>query len=125
MILAGGLSPENVHDALMTVKCAGADSCTQTNRVASDGNPVRFQKDFQRVADFVRAVRRADEALLREKTELEIQLETLRSELADREKALPAHSVRPHQIMAIEALEEDIESVEAELARFRMAFTRD
>lgn len=125
VILAGGLSPENVHDALLAVKCAGVDSCTQTNRVDRDGNSVRFQKDFQRVADFVRAVRRADEALHREKKELETRLQTLRSELADREKALPAHSVRPHQIMAIEALEENIKSVGAELAQFRMAFTRD
>ena len=33
VILAGGLSPQNVRDALMSVKAAGADSCTLTNRL--------------------------------------------------------------------------------------------
>ena len=32
----------------------------------------------------------------------------LKAQLAEREAALPAHSVRPHQIMAIEDLEEEI-----------------
>jgi phosphoribosylanthranilate isomerase len=32
VILAGGLSPENVHEALVKVGPAGADSCTQTNK---------------------------------------------------------------------------------------------
>jgi hypothetical protein len=32
----------------------------------------------------------------------------LKAELAEREAALPKHSVRPHQLMAIEALEDEI-----------------
>ena len=36
------------------------------------------------------------------------ELEDLKARLADREKALPAHSVRPHQLQAVEDLEEEI-----------------
>lgn len=32
----------------------------------------------------------------------------LKAELVERESALPVHSVRPHQLMAIEALEDEI-----------------
>jgi hypothetical protein len=35
-------------------------------------------------------------------------IEQLKVELAEREAALPAHSVRPHQLIAIEELEEEI-----------------
>jgi phosphoribosylanthranilate isomerase len=63
VILAGGLSPENVYDALMEVKPAGADSCTQTNQVDGKGNPIRFKKDFQKVEQFVKEVRRAEAKL--------------------------------------------------------------
>ena len=58
VILAGGLSPENVYTALEQVRPAGADSCTQTNAVDRDGRPIRFKKDFNRVKAFVREVRR-------------------------------------------------------------------
>lgn len=64
VILAGGLSPENVYDALMQVKPAGADSCTHTNAVDSSGRPVRFRKDVDKVERFVQEVRRAEEAPL-------------------------------------------------------------
>jgi SMC interacting uncharacterized protein involved in chromosome segregation len=40
--------------------------------------------------------------------ELKEDIARLKSELAEREAALPAHSVRPHQLMAIEDLEEEI-----------------
>jgi len=40
----------------------------------------------------------------------------LKVEKADREKALPAHSIRPHQLLAIEELEEEIERKQKELA---------
>jgi hypothetical protein len=40
--------------------------------------------------------------------ELQEDISELKSELAEREAALPAHSVRPHQLLAIEELEEEI-----------------
>lgn len=89
VILAGGLAPDNVYDALMQVKPAGADSCTQTNALDSDGQPIRFQKDLEKVSDFVGEVRRAEAALNQEMAALEKRLQALREELQDREKALP------------------------------------
>ena len=47
--------------------------------------------------------------------ELEAIISMLKSELEEREKALPVHSGRPHQLMAIEELEETIEEKEKEL----------
>jgi hypothetical protein len=47
---------------------------------------------------------------------LESEINRLRMEKDEREAALPAHTVRPHQIMAIEALEDEIALKEAELA---------
>ncbi len=43
------------------------------------------------------------------------KIEKLKVELADLEESLPAHSVRPHQMMKVEALEEEIEKMEGEL----------
>ncbi len=43
------------------------------------------------------------------------KIEALKEELKDREKALPAHTIRPHQLMAIEELEEKIRRLEEEL----------
>lgn len=60
VILAGGLSPDNVYEALMFVGPAGGDSCTQTNKQDKKGNPIRFEKDFERVKRFVQEVRRAE-----------------------------------------------------------------
>ena len=54
------------------------------------------------------------ETLLRE--EKTARLTSLREALLDREKALPAHSVRPHQLLAIEALEDEIEALEKEIS---------
>ncbi len=119
VILAGGLSPRNVYDAVMAVRPAGADSCTRTNRREEEGSTVRFQKDFEKVKRFVQEVRRAEMELNAEKEVLLKKLEKLRADLKDREAALPAHSVRPNQILAIEALEDEIESVEKELDKFK------
>ncbi|MBT3256858.1 MAG: hypothetical protein HN366_10425 [Deltaproteobacteria bacterium] len=120
VVLAGGLSPENVQDALTSVMAAGADSCTLTNRVDHSGSPIRFEKDFGKVGDFVKAVREVEALLLEEKEEKSAHLASLREALLDREKALPAHSVRPHQLLAIEALEDEIEALEKEVSRFNM-----
>jgi len=40
--------------------------------------------------------------------QLQEDIRRLKAELAERETALPMHSVRPHQLMAIEALEDEI-----------------
>ena len=120
VILAGGLSPQNVREALTSVRAAGADSCTLTNRLDRSGSPIRFEKDFSKVGDFVKGVREAESLLREEREEKSAHLAALREALADREKALPAHSVRPHQLLAIEALEEEIEMLEKEISRYPM-----
>jgi phosphoribosylanthranilate isomerase len=119
VILAGGLSPDNVYEALLKVLPAGADSCTQTNRMDESGNAVRFKKDFKKVKNFVGEIRRAEEVLREKASQLSLKLDELREALKDREAALPAHSVRPHQIMIIEELEEEIALKEKELKRLR------
>jgi polyhydroxyalkanoate synthesis regulator phasin len=40
------------------------------------------------------------------------EIEILKIELQDREKSLPAHSIRPHQLLAIEDLEEKIHALQ-------------
>jgi hypothetical protein len=40
------------------------------------------------------------------------EIEKLKAKLRDREAALPAHSVRPHQVQEIEELEEEIAGLE-------------
>lgn len=64
LILAGGLSPDNVYEAIIEVQPAGADSCTLTNRTDKHGKPVRFRKDFSKVKRFVEEVRRAEKTIL-------------------------------------------------------------
>ncbi len=54
VILAGGLSPENVAEAIRAVRPWGVDSLTHTNR---PGQPIR--KDPERVRRFIEAARRA------------------------------------------------------------------
>ena len=58
VVLAGGLSPENVQAGIRAVAPAGVDSCTATNRIDADGKPIRFSKDRDRVKQFVDAARR-------------------------------------------------------------------
>ena len=117
VILAGGLSPENVSEAIRKVIPAGADSCTLTNERGPDGKPVRFRKDARKVREFVQEVRMAEETVKAKKAELEKKLEDLKERLKDREAALPAHSVRPNQILVIEELEDEIIEVEKEIKR--------
>jgi phosphoribosylanthranilate isomerase len=121
VLLAGGLSPDNVYDAILEVMPAGADSCSHTNLVSDRGRPLRFCKDFEKVDTFVREVRRAETFLQEKKSDLERKIRDLNSELKERQAALPAHSVRPHQFLAIEELEEKILSVEKELMALRWA----
>jgi len=40
------------------------------------------------------------------------EIQQLKAKLRDREAALPAHSVRPHQVQEIEELEEKISTLE-------------
>jgi len=57
VILAGGLSPENVAAAIQAVRPWGVDSLTHTNRPLPGGG---FCKDLERVRQFVQAARGAD-----------------------------------------------------------------
>lgn len=54
VILAGGLSPENVARAIAAVDPWGVDSLSHTNLALEDG---RFRKDLDRVGNFVAAAR--------------------------------------------------------------------
>ncbi len=119
VILAGGLSPENVYDALMAVRPAGADSCTLTNSMDKKGLRIRFQKDFFKVKEFVRQTRRAEEMVADREEQLKTEIEELKTLLADRREALPAHSVRPHQLQVIEDLEDEITAKERELEQLK------
>lgn len=56
VILAGGLSPANVAEAIRIVRPWGVDSLTHTNEYFRDGG---FRKDLDKVAAFVSAARRA------------------------------------------------------------------
>jgi phosphoribosylanthranilate isomerase len=60
VILAGGISPDNVAAGILKTRPAGIDSCTQTNALDERGAPIRFKKDFQKVTRVVKAVREAE-----------------------------------------------------------------
>ncbi len=66
VILAGGISPENVFDGILRTRPAGVDSCTGTNAVDSQGRLIRFKKDFDKVKQLVAEVRRAEQTLMNE-----------------------------------------------------------
>ena len=117
VILAGGLSPENVFEAVVEVLPAGADSCTHTNQVDASGQAIRFKKDFFRVEKFIKEIRRAEAAMPSVKEQIQKHLTKLSEELQLRIASLPAHSVRPHQLLAIEDLEEEIALTEKKLGR--------
>lgn len=63
VILAGGITPDNVFDGIMHVRPAGVDSCTGTNAADSKGRSIRFKKDFGKVKQFVDETRRAEQVL--------------------------------------------------------------
>jgi phosphoribosylanthranilate isomerase len=58
VILAGGISADNVEAGISQVGPAGVDSCTGTNAINGSGHPMRFKKDLNRVKKLVEAVRR-------------------------------------------------------------------
>ena len=60
VILAGGVSPENVYDGVLKVRPAGVDSCTLTNARNHTGAPVRFKKDPEKVKRLVMAAQNAE-----------------------------------------------------------------
>ncbi|MDO9111952.1 MAG: hypothetical protein Q7U40_14935, partial [Desulfatirhabdiaceae bacterium] len=59
VILAGGITPDNVTDGILQVRPAGVDSCTGTNACDPLGRPIRFQKDMNKVKQLVAAARQA------------------------------------------------------------------
>lgn len=63
VVLAGGIGPQNVFDAIETVKPYGVDSCTGTNLRDGRDRPIRFRKDMHRVAMMVAETRRAGRKL--------------------------------------------------------------
>ena len=50
-----------------------------------------------------------------EKQEIRAKIDALRAELAERRRAVPAHTIRPHQLLRLEELEEEIAALEARL----------
>ncbi|MBN2123824.1 MAG: hypothetical protein JW821_06005 [Deltaproteobacteria bacterium] len=56
---------------------------------------------------------------MNEEQALEREIRELEERLKDRELALPAHSVRPHQLLIIEELEEEIREKKSRLAACR------
>ena len=62
VILAGGLGPDNVAEAIRRTRPAGVDSCTLTNAMGRDRRPIRFRKDPDRVRRFAAAARSASES---------------------------------------------------------------
>ena len=57
VILAGGLSPENVTRAIKVVRPWGVDSLTHTNQPLPGGG---FKKDLARIQEFVEAAKGSD-----------------------------------------------------------------
>lgn len=46
---------------------------------------------------------------------IETKIAELKAELQERRSALPAHSIRPHQLLILEELEEEIAVLQAKL----------
>ena len=56
---------------------------------------------------------------MNEEQELEKEIRELEERLKDRELALPAHSIRPAQLLLIEELEEEIKEKKKRLAALK------
>jgi phosphoribosylanthranilate isomerase len=63
VILAGGISPENVYDGILKVRPYGVDSCTLTNAQNRNGTFLRFKKDPEKVKSLVTAVQDAEKII--------------------------------------------------------------
>jgi phosphoribosylanthranilate isomerase len=63
VILAGGITPDNVFDGIMQVMPVGVDSCTGTNALDGKGRLIRFKKDLEKVKHLVDETRRAERML--------------------------------------------------------------
>jgi phosphoribosylanthranilate isomerase len=63
VILAGGITPDNVFDGIIQVMPAGVDSCTGTNALDPEGRSIRFKKDLEKVKHMVDETRRAEKAM--------------------------------------------------------------
>ena len=63
VILAGGISPENVYDGIKAIRPFGVDSCTNTNAVDEKGNPIRFKKDPEKISKLIDETRKAEKEL--------------------------------------------------------------
>ena len=105
MILAGGLSPENVTDGILKVLPAGADSCTRTNSLDGNGRPVRFMKDFEKVARFVEEVRRAEGLIRGMALDLRTEIRSLERKRDMAGASLSPGPSLPGRQMALGALE--------------------
>ena len=63
VILGGGISPENAAAGIKQVRPAGVDSCTETNARDSNGRPLRFKKDVEKIKQLVAEVRRVEQEI--------------------------------------------------------------
>ncbi len=59
VILAGGLGPDNTREGIEIVGPSGVDSCTQTNEVDTNGQPIRFKKNPDKVRRMIEAAQMA------------------------------------------------------------------
>lgn len=57
VILAGGLSPDNVAEGIHFTAPAGVDTATATNLLDDSEKPIRFRKDAEKVRSFIAACR--------------------------------------------------------------------
>ena len=57
VILAGGLGPDNVAEAIAKVKPYGVDTCTKTNALNENGQAIRYRKDMDKVRKFIDNIR--------------------------------------------------------------------
>jgi phosphoribosylanthranilate isomerase len=67
VILAGGLSPDNVGEGIHFTAPAGVDTCTATNLLDTEEKPIRFRKDPDKVRRFVAACRGTSSSLYGER----------------------------------------------------------